>query len=261
MTNYQHGTAAGVPFTAIAPDQPTENAPLIVVWHMLDAPRTDAAMAAALPLDGLNAWRIYLGLPMTGSRTPEGGWEPLFEDVVLKIYDPITKQAAQEFPAALAELRQKFGDGPLYFVGGSLGAAVAIEALASGVPVEAAVLISPVVQLSNVVAAGERAFGMPYQWGEESTAVAQRLDFLARAKEIDVPVLIVTGEDDDKEGFLDPAEKLGQTLPAGTACAGDRPRTGHGLAEEPGMEPAPQTPHAVHVDGIVTEWLGRRLAA
>lgn len=261
MTNYQHGTAAGVPYTAIAPDQPTENAPLIVVWHMLDAPRTDAAMAAALPLDGLNAWRVYLGLPMSGSRTPEDGWEPLFEDVVLKIYDPMTKQAAGEFPAALAELRKEFGEGPLYLVGGSLGAAVALEAVASGVPAQAAVLISPVVQLTNVVAAGERAFGMPYEWSEQSTAVAQRLDFLARAKEIDVPVLIVTGEEDDKEGFLEPAEKLWQTLPAGSASLVTVPGMGHGLAEEPGMEPAPQTPHAAHVDGIVTEWLGRRLAA
>ncbi|HCT80001.1 MAG TPA: alpha/beta hydrolase [Micromonosporaceae bacterium] len=259
--NTKTGTAAGVPFTAIGPDHADENTPLVVVWHMLDAPRTDAAMAAALPLNGLNAWRVYLGLPMSGSRTPEGGWEPLFDDVVLKIYDPITRQAAEEFPAALAELRKEFGEGPLYLVGGSLGAAVALEALASGIPAQAAALISPVVQLSNVVAANEKAFGMAYEWNEQSTAVAQRLDFLTRAKEIDVPVLIVTGEEDDKEGFLEPAEKLWQTLPAGSASLVTVPGMGHGLAEEPGMEPAPQTPHAAHVDGIVAQWLGRQLAA
>ncbi|SNR27969.1 hypothetical protein SAMN06265360_101147 [Haloechinothrix alba] len=42
------GTAAGVPFTALAPTGADRPAPLIVTWHMLDAPRTDAAFAAAL---------------------------------------------------------------------------------------------------------------------------------------------------------------------------------------------------------------------
>jgi hypothetical protein len=44
------GTAAGVPFTALPPTGTTEGlTPLIVTWHMLDAPRTDSAFAAALP--------------------------------------------------------------------------------------------------------------------------------------------------------------------------------------------------------------------
>jgi hypothetical protein len=43
------GTAAGVPFTALPPAGAVDGpAPLIVTWHMLDAPRTDAAFAAAL---------------------------------------------------------------------------------------------------------------------------------------------------------------------------------------------------------------------
>jgi hypothetical protein len=37
------------------------------------AMRARAAMAAALPLNGLPAWRVYLGLPLSGSRLPEGG--------------------------------------------------------------------------------------------------------------------------------------------------------------------------------------------
>jgi hypothetical protein len=48
------GTAAGVPFTALPPAGATDSAaPLIVTWHMLDAPRTDAAFAAALPMSGV----------------------------------------------------------------------------------------------------------------------------------------------------------------------------------------------------------------
>jgi hypothetical protein len=37
-------------------------------WHLMDAPRSEAAMAAAVPLDGLDAWRVYFGLPDTGAR-------------------------------------------------------------------------------------------------------------------------------------------------------------------------------------------------
>src|SRR4051794_16105062 len=48
------GTAAGVPFTALPPAGAVDGpAPLIVTWHMLDAPRTDAAFAAALPMTGV----------------------------------------------------------------------------------------------------------------------------------------------------------------------------------------------------------------
>ena len=50
------GTAAGVPFTALPPTTTIDGpAPLIVTWHMLDAPRTDAAFAAALPMIGVPA--------------------------------------------------------------------------------------------------------------------------------------------------------------------------------------------------------------
>jgi hypothetical protein len=49
----------------------------VVVWHLMDPPRTEAAFAAALLLAGLEAWRTYLGLPLSGSRMPPGGAEEL----------------------------------------------------------------------------------------------------------------------------------------------------------------------------------------
>ncbi len=60
-----------MPFTALPPaaDAP---APLLVTWHMLDAPRSDAAFAAALPLHDLPAWRVHLGMPMCGARMVDG---------------------------------------------------------------------------------------------------------------------------------------------------------------------------------------------
>jgi hypothetical protein len=38
------------------------------------------------------------------------------------------------------------------------------------------------------------------------------------------------------------------------------PRLAHALAEEPGIEPALQSPSAALVDAAVTEWLSRHLA-
>ncbi|MGH2603820.1 MAG: alpha/beta hydrolase, partial [Dehalococcoidia bacterium] len=64
------GTAAGVPYVALPPPDGAETAPLILTWHLADPPRSETAMAAALPLRGLEAWRVYLGLPLLGSRLP-----------------------------------------------------------------------------------------------------------------------------------------------------------------------------------------------
>ncbi len=68
-------TANGVPYLAIPGP---EDGPVVVAWHLLDPPRTEAAMAAALPLDGLDAHRIYLGLPMSGSHSLPGGPDAIF---------------------------------------------------------------------------------------------------------------------------------------------------------------------------------------
>ena len=68
------GIAAGVPYVALPPEGEGP-APLIAVWHLLDSPRSEAAMAAAVPMAGVRAWRVYFGLPMTGRRSLPGGVE------------------------------------------------------------------------------------------------------------------------------------------------------------------------------------------
>ncbi len=87
------GVAAGVPFVALPPaDGSAAPAPLVVVWHLMDPPRSEAAMAAALPMAGLRAWRMCVGLPMTGGRLPDGGFDEFFqlasEDYVLNVAEP-----------------------------------------------------------------------------------------------------------------------------------------------------------------------------
>lgn len=268
------GKAAGVPFVAIGPPRRRADAPVVFAWHLMDPPRTERALAAALPLQGLDAWRIYFGLPLHGDRAPAGGVEELmrlgYEDAVGNLYGPISAAAAAEFPAAYEELRAQFGfgEGPIGLVGGSLGAAVAQLVLAeSELRVTAAVLASPVVQLKAVVDSFGPRFGIVYPWSDPSLAIARRLDFVARAAELartEPAVLLVVGEEDDSGGFLEPAAGLRLAL-AGSYRDPGRvdlvvvPGMAHALAPEPGDAPAPQTEHAAVVDRHAVAWLQRHL--
>jgi pimeloyl-ACP methyl ester carboxylesterase len=255
----QRGTAAGVPYVALPPESGRPDAPVVVAWHLMDPPRSEAALAAALPLAGLDAWRVYLGLPLTGARAPEGGPEQLgYEDAVLKMFGPAVFGAAEEFPAAWAALRSSLGlgAGRLGLLGGSIGSLVA-QQVGTQQPVDALVLVSPVTRLRPVVGANERRYGVTYEWGPESDAVADRLDFVARAGELAAPTLLVVGEKDDQEGVLDPAAALHAVLP-GSALE-TVPGMAHAFADEPGAEATPQTADAAEVDRLAVDWLRRHL--
>ncbi|MBA2323102.1 MAG: alpha/beta hydrolase [Pseudonocardiales bacterium] len=264
------GVTAGVPFVAIPPSAgPRPDAPVVLAWHLLDPPRTEAAFAAALPLDGLDAWRFYLGLPLSGSRLPAGGMDELmrlgYEDAVLNLYGPISEQAVAEAAPAYAELRARFGlgDGPLGLLGGSQGAAVAGLVLAEGVlDARAAVLVSPLIRLRPVVEAVGRQYGVDYRWSQHSLAAAARMDLVARADEVarnGPAVLAVVGEQDDVDGFRRPAEELVRALGPGRSSLVLIPDMAHALADEPGIEPAPQTEHAEAVDRHAVRWLHQHL--
>ena len=270
------GVAAGVPYVAHRPAGAPQAAPLVVVLHLMDPPRSEAAMAAALPLAGVPAWRAYLGLPMCGARTQPGGQEQVmrmeYEDALLKLHGPVVEQAAQELPGAIAALRQQLPGalGPLALVGGSAGAAALLLAMAEGpVSPRAAVLVNAAVRATDMIAAGERVFQTTYRWSDASQRLADRLDFVNRAGDIAsrIPqprVLIVNGED-DHPAFPSSADDLYDALSA-RWWSPDQvervriPGVRHALAEEPGIDPAPQTPDAARVDVVVGAWLTRRLA-
>jgi dienelactone hydrolase len=269
------GTAAGVPFTALPPTGATEGpAPLIVTWHMLDAPRTDAAFAAALPMTGLPAWRVHLGMPMCGARMVDGRVDAIVElarkDALMAFLAPFVHRAAEEFPAALAALRDQLpvDDGPIGILGGSLGGAVALEVLTTRrAPIKAVALVNPAVRIRSVVelvTSGMTGSEEPYPWTAESRTAADELDFVARAAAVPAqpPLLLVSGELDHpalrrdaaalvdalRERHAHPGEVELRTVP-------DLP---HPLADEPGLEPAPQLPVAKVVDGILTQWFSAR---
>jgi pimeloyl-ACP methyl ester carboxylesterase len=254
------GVAAGVPFTALPPTV-AGPAPLVVTWHMLDAPRTDAAFAAALPMTELPAWRVHLGMPLCGARMVNGSMDAVIElamqDVVLSYLAPFVHQAAREFPAALATLRAQLpvDDGPIYLLGGSLGGAVALEILTDPpTPIAAAALVNPAIRIRSVVSLVPTP--SPYPWTPEADAAADHLDFVARAAAITTPLLIVSGALDHPVLRADAAD-LAAALDQ--AQLTDIPNLAHPLADEPGIAPAPQLPQAKAVDSALTEWFVRQL--
>jgi alpha-beta hydrolase superfamily lysophospholipase len=272
------GVAADVPYVALPPGGRRDRqvpTPLVIAWHLNDPPRSAAAMAAALPLEGVAAWRVYLDLPMHGKRQLPGGLEEFmrlgYQDAVLKAFEPQVTQAVEEFPAVLAELRARLPvtDGPIGLVGASIGTLPAqLVIVGSAAEVSAAALISPVIQLAEVVAANERRFEVSYPWSDASKAVTARLDFVSRAGEIAArnpqpAILLVTGTDDDP-AFPLQAQRLQAELHQRYS---DPNRVGltsipgmkHAFAAEPGIEPAPQTGEAKLVDAAVTDWFRRYL--
>ncbi len=259
------GTAAGVPYVLRPPATPRPDAPVVLAWHLMDAPRTERAFAAALPLEGLDAWRLYPGLPMCGARSP--GFEEILrlgrEEPVLNLHGAVNAQAVAELPALLDAVRAEhgIGDGPLAVVGGSAGAGIAGAAVVEKVvEARAAVLVSPLLQLRPVVAELATFFGMDYRWTPESESVADRMDLVARgAGFAGTPVRLVVGADDSVDAFLHPAQRLRDAVTAlGTAADLHVVEgMGHALAEEPGVDPAPQTPHAVRVDALAVAWLAQ----
>ncbi len=228
------GTAAGVPFTALPPTGATEGlASLIVTWHMLDAPRTDAAFAAALPMTGVPAWRVHLGMPMCGARMVDGRVDAIIElarkDALMAFLAPFIHQAADEFPAALVALRDQLpvDDEPIGVLGGSLGGAVALEVLTTRrAPIKAVALVNPAVRIRSVVGlvgALMAGSGQAYPWTAESRKTADELDFVARAADVTAqpPLLLVSGELDH------PALRTGRGCPGRRATRAVRaPRRG-----------------------------------
>ena len=254
------GTAAGVPFTALPPAG-GGSAPLVVTWHMMDAPCTDAAFAAALPLSGVAAWRVHLGMPWCGPRAYAEGLELSRRDPMMLYVDPVVRQAADEFPAALAELRTRFplADAPIGVVGGSLGGAVALTVTASGVvPVGALAVVNAAIRASSVVGLISELTDRPYPWDAASRAAADRLDFIARAADLGRTALLVVSGDEDYPAFRADAAALAAAVP--DARLTTVPGLAHPLAERPGDQPAPQTPLARTVDNAITDWFTTHLA-
>ena len=230
---------------------------------MLDAPRSDAAFAAALPMHDLPAWRVHLGMPMCGARMVDGSMDAaaalMHKDPLMSYLHPFVHQASEEFPAALASIRTQLpvDDGPIGVLGGSLGGAVALRILAdTDIPVAAGAVVNAAIRMRSVV--GLVPGDYPYDAASEKAV--DSLDFLGKAGVIAgrAPLLVVSGEQDhpalraDAVGLVNALGARGELLSI--------PGLAHALADEPGIEPAPQTPSAREVDAGLTMWFRRHLA-
>jgi dienelactone hydrolase len=267
------GTAAGVPFTALPPTVTVESpAPLVVTWHMLDPPLTDAVFEAGLPLTGVPVWRVHLNMPLCGARMRDGRMDAVIElarkDAVMAYLVSFVWQATEEFPAALSALREQLPvDGPIGVVGGSLGGAVVLQLLArSQIPIAAAALVNPAVRVRSGVGLVKGAAARPYPWNAESRKAVDQLDFVARAADIAAralqpPLLVVSGELDFPVLRRDAAELVAALRERYARPDHVQLITVADLAEPPGLEPAPQLSAAKAVDEAITQWFLRHFTA
>jgi acetyl esterase/lipase len=232
-------------------------------------------MAAAVALEGVDAHCAYLALPQLGERMGPGGFQAVvaqaMKSPVLGFFQPIQGQASRELKPVIAELRGRLStSGPLALIGGSMGAASVLTALAeTDVQPVAVSLLVPAVQMRPLIdGMNQRFFGADFAWSDEASAAARRFDFLARAKQLSsgrtsLAFQCITGAEDAP--FLrDPAEQLRSAL-LEAGVPEDRLEwvrmegLQHALAEPPGLDAAPQTTSAKKVDALVTSFLTRRL--
>lgn len=181
----------------------------IVLWHGFGPPASEKALMEALPLDDVPAVKVYLGLPMFGSRAPAGGASELArrqqEDLATLVFEPAVMGAAKELPAVVRALEEhgclKRGE-RIGLFGFSAGGAAVLYALAErDVRIGVAVTLNASTGLSASVKAYERATKGSYNWTDAARRLAQRSDAAGRAKDVakghpPPALLIIHGNDD-----------------------------------------------------------------
>jgi len=192
MSRVESLEVAGVPILLRFPENQDEPAPLIILWHGMGNPNSEQALAETIPLEGVYAWKAYLGLPLFGARMPEGGTDELMrrqlEDHLLQLFLPVVENAVSELPNVVEALQSRFniqlGAGIGLF-GFSAGGFAALLSLAeSKVPIKAAVLAGVSKDISSLIGVVERLGNLKYHWTEASQAAARRLNFMVRSEEI-----------------------------------------------------------------------------
>lgn len=193
---------AGVPVIVHPPANPSLPAPLIILWHGFGIPNSEELLAEVLPLQEVQAWKAYLGLPSFGKRLPLGGIDEIerryMEDYVLNLLLPTSEQAMQELPSVIEALQAKFpinNQQEIGLFGFSAGGLTALlTLLESPIPIKTIVLAGVTKDLLSVVDTFERWMKQHYpnlkeeeilyRWSEVSELVKGRLDFITRSSEI-----------------------------------------------------------------------------
>jgi dienelactone hydrolase len=267
------GTSAnGVPYIAAPPADPAGARGTIVLWHGADPPRSESALAAALPLSDLSCWRIYLGMPLYGGRLPAGGFGEIMQlaaqDAVNLIFKPSIQGAVDELPDALQDIRRHLSIEealPLGLFGFSQGGAAALLTLCKGgLQFRAAATFGAVIDLRSLVDALAAMYGMPYEWRPDRVAVAESLTPAHRGEALassGAALLMAVGAEDPYP-LHGETEQLGSEVRAagGTAEVRVIPGVPHAFVEQPGEAAAPQGPMARSVEQAVSDWFAQHLS-
>lgn len=267
------GTVSGVPYLALPPASGVSPAPLVLGLHAFEPPRSEAALAGAIPMASLPAWRVYLGLPLFGARLPEGGVPEINRrgerDYLVELFGPVVEEAAAELRRVTHELRDTLPvTEATALVGVGAGAAAGLLALAENrLDVDAAAAINPVLDPALVINAREKRTGTNYTWTSQAEDTRGWLNFLARADELahtGAPLLIVNGSQDE---VVPPAQGhklysvLARRMPEHALRHIVVPDLAHVIGPEPGLEPGPLTPAGVLTDRALTEWFHPHLTS
>jgi dienelactone hydrolase len=266
-------TANGVPYIALPPDGGRDPRALVVLWHGFDPPRSEEALAAAIPLLSIPAWRVYLGLPGSGARMPEGGVEEVMrraaEDAVALVFRPAIEGALAELPDAVGDLRSQLSldaSLPLGVFGFSAGGETALLALSRRtLPFKAAVTFGAVADLPPLIDLTASMFGTRYAWTAARKSLAEELSPVFHAHDIaesGVPVLLAFGGE-DRYPVRGATEKLVGEIASRGGVAQLRVVHGvqHAFVDEPGIQAAPPTVASREIDALTTEWFARYLTS
>ena len=238
MSSLRSLELAGIPVLVRPPANPSLRAPLIILWHGAGIPGSEETLAETLPLEEVQAWKAYLGLPLFGKRLPVGGMDEIMrrqlEDYVLQLLLPVIEPAMQELPNVVRMLKAQFGiddrEGIGLF-GFSVGGLAALLTLVeSPLPVTTAVLAGVTKDLVSAVNNYERAVQAAYStlkeqfpglkeryhWTQESEAAKRRLDFINRASAITqrqpIPALLFVHGSQDEIFAVSEVEELYASL-------------------------------------------------
>lgn len=183
-------TLNGIPATLRIPDQQTK-AP-IILWHGLGPPKSPLELMQALPLDDVPALKIYLGLPLSGSRAPVETADSLAnrqaKDFATLLFQPVVLGAAAELKSAIQALQhlgciasgEKIG-----LFGFSAGGTAALVALADrNSELSAVVTLNAPIGLTDNIHALEQATGTRYQWTSPAGDLRKRSDVIHRPRAI-----------------------------------------------------------------------------
>lgn len=263
-------TLAGVPAVIRVPQNVSK--PPIILWHGLGPPASESALMAALPLDDVPAVKVYLELPLFGTRAPSGGdakslAQRQAEDYALLIFKPIVVGAAEELPAVLEALRGLKCLRPHDSVGlfgfSAGGTAVLIALRNPSIRVRAAVTVNAPTGLNDAIDALERATKKPYTWSEASRQLAKQTDASLHAAEIaagDPPrALLLFHGADDKVIAHAATVSLGEKLRRFYAPAGNDGRLRIVIAPEVGHDWTADPRTLSQVRNQVADWFNRHL--